>query len=236
VTPSAILFDAVGTLIFPRPDVAEAYQAAGKRFGSRLESDEIRWRFREAFARQEQRDAAGSPVHATDETRERQRWRTIVGEVFADVSDAEGLFEALWEHFAQPQHWQVYDDVADCLAELRSCGCRLGIASNFDDRLDAICQSQPVLHLLPRFVSSRIGHKKPSPEFFRAIERILDLPPERILLVGDDLENDFLAARRAGWQAVSLDRDLQQENDLAPAPSIASLLHLGRFIRFQTPD
>ncbi|HEV3344531.1 MAG TPA: HAD family hydrolase, partial [Pirellulales bacterium] len=57
------------------------------------------------------------------------------------------------------------------------------------------------------FVSSELGVRKPSPDFFSQIAKALHVAAERILLVGDDRSNDYLAARAAGWQAVFLDRD-----------------------------
>ena len=40
-----VLFDAVGTLIYPDPPVAEAYRSIGRRFGSRLSVEQIAARF-----------------------------------------------------------------------------------------------------------------------------------------------------------------------------------------------
>ena len=176
---SAILFDAVGTLITPDPPVAEAYHAAGLHFGSRHRVEAIHLRFRNAFHRQESRDADPSLAHRTSEARELARWRTIVGDVFDDVPETEGLFQALWEHFARPEHWRLYDDVADCWRQLTDAGFLVGIASNFDDRLDAICRAHALLANCPRFVSSQIGHKKPEPgvlSLHRAIPRVAARP------------------------------------------------------------
>jgi putative hydrolase of the HAD superfamily len=207
-----VLFDAVGTLIAPHPSVAEVYQAAGRRFGSRLEIDQVRSRFREAFGRQEQLDAADA---RTSEERERRRWQTIVAEVFCDVGDARKLFESLWDHFAQAAHWKWFDDVPRVVQRLRDCGVRWGVASNFDARLATIINGlSPLSSCEHLFVSSRLGCRKPSVAFFQAIERSLGLPPEQLLLVGDDLENDYHGARAAGWQAVLLDRDAAAPADV----------------------
>lgn len=202
---AAVLFDAVGTLIEPDPPVAEAYQAAGRRFGSQLSSQQILGRFRAAFARQERLDAAESGDR-TDEPRERRRWQAIVGEVFDDVADSAGLFDALWRHFAASAHWRLCPGAADCWRELSARGLALGIASNFDARLLAVCEGLAPLDECRRvFVSSQLGVRKPNPAFFAAIAERLRLPPERILLAGDDLDNDFLAAAAAGWQSVLID-------------------------------
>lgn len=201
----AVLFDAVGTLIEPDPPVAVAYQAAGSRFGSSLSGDEILRRFRAAFAAQERLDAV-QYGDRTDELRERRRWQTIVGEIFDDVADGEGLFAALWAHFAQPTSWRLCPGAADCWRRLSDRGLTLGIASNFDGRLETVCRGLAPLAACRRlFISSQLGVRKPAREFFAAIEARLQMAPERLLLAGDDLTNDYQAARAAGWQSVLID-------------------------------
>jgi putative hydrolase of the HAD superfamily len=197
----AVLFDAVGTLVRPDPPVADAYHAAGRRFGSRLDREVIRHRFAAALARH----AAGGP---TSEPNERIRWQRVVAEVFHDVpAAASDLFAALWDHFASPAHWRVYDDVAEAWRALEARGYILGIASNFDDRLAGICAgSGPLARCKRFFLSSRVGFAKPDARFYAAVERELGLPAEKLLLVGDDPLSDVAAPRAAGWQALLIDR------------------------------
>jgi putative hydrolase of the HAD superfamily len=127
--------------------------------------------------------------------------------VFPLADDPGGLFAALWGHFADPRHWSLFPDVGPCWRNLEARGLVLGIASNFDTRLVVICQGLPPLDACRHvFVSSRLGFRKPGQGFFRAIETALALSPGEIVLVGDDLENDYLAAREAGWQPVFLNR------------------------------
>jgi putative hydrolase of the HAD superfamily len=207
----AVLFDAVGTLIEPHPAVAVAYATAGRRFGSSLSEPEILVRFRAAFSRREAIDAIDT-TGQTSEAGERARWRTIVGEVFDDVAETEDLFEALWEHFAEPKHWRLMAGAAEAWRRLDAPqdGARrlvLGIASNFDSRLEAVCSGLPPLAGCPLFISSRLGHRKPAAAFFRAVEARLGLKPYELLLVGDDLANDYQGALAAGWRAILVDRD-----------------------------
>jgi putative hydrolase of the HAD superfamily len=222
LTPRYVLFDAVGTVLLPDPPVAEAYQAVGHRFGSRLSTAEVLPRFRAAFARQESLDR-GENGQRTSEDRERERWRSIVFEVFADVADREPLFDALWQHFAEPRHWRVTEGAGELLHDLAARNFVLGLASNFDRRLELLVQGLELLvpcrHI---FASSALGSRKPAIEFFRAIERELNAQPRELLLVGDDFENDFLAARHAGWHAVLYD----PENRYDAEPRIKRLSDL----------
>jgi len=201
----AVLFDAVGTLLRPVPCVADVYAAAGRRHGIDLSAAQVGQRFASAFARQEQIDhrwLAGR----TSEPREQERWRHIVRRVFGRTGALDSIFAELWQHFGRPEAWQLDPDVGPIWRELADAGYLLGIASNFDGRLLNLCRVWPELAGCPHvFVSSQIGWKKPSPGFFRAIERRIGLAAGQIMLVGDDVDNDYLAAAAAGWQALLLD-------------------------------
>lgn len=197
-----VLFDAVGTLIYPDPPVAHVYQAVAARFGSRLSMKEIDARFRRSLAAEQ---TCGAP---TSEANERERWRRIVGAVIDDVpADGNAVFEQLWTHFAQPQSWRLFADVQMTLARLHQRGYRLGIASNFDDRLNEVVRGHSGLARLEIvFVSSDLGFTKPHLQFFRAVEERLGAERAQIALVGDDEVSDVQGATAAGWRAIRLDR------------------------------
>lgn len=206
-----VLFDAVGTLIYPDPPVAAAYQAAGAKLGIALSLPEIQARFRAAYGRV----FRGITDPATDEQREQNRWRTVVAEVFAQWPHlVDELWERLWHHFAQPEHWPLFDDVASTLSALQARGYGLGIASNFDARLRRVIAHHPPLQGCRHvFVSTELGHAKPSAAFYAAAQRRLGAHSQEIVLVGDDFENDVSAPRRCGWQAIELCRQLPPRPD-----------------------
>src|SRR5262245_59549078 len=135
----AVLFDAVGTLIHPVPAAGEVYAEAGRRFGSRLPVETVITRFQAAFRRQDELDRARG--YRTDESREHQRWRSIVREVFVEMADPADCFTFLWDYFARPSAWRVEPRVGDTLSALDSRGLVLGVASNFDRRLRAVLAS-----------------------------------------------------------------------------------------------
>src|SRR5438132_4457852 len=111
----AVFFDAVGTLIEPQPFPAEAYCEIGRQYGSRLTCEEIEQRFRLAFRHEDELDRQQN--WRTDEPREEQRWRSIVGTVLDDVSNREACFGELWRHFANAPAWRCLHGVERVLAE-----------------------------------------------------------------------------------------------------------------------
>ena len=230
----AVLFDAVGTLMRPTPSATAVYAAAGMRHGSTLDKKVVAARFKHAFARQESldRDLHGD---RTSEARERDRWEAIVAEVFPCIVEGTTLFEELWRHFGLPESWTLFDDVAETWRALGDSGLTLGVASNFDARLLRICaELHPLADCQQVFVSSLVGWRKPNREFFTAIERTLMLPPEQLLLVGDDLANDYAGARAAGWHAVLVDRSAEVESQSGHVPRehrITTLAELPRWLK-----
>jgi putative hydrolase of the HAD superfamily len=198
----AVLFDAVGTLIYPDPPVAEVYCREGQKLGSSYSSREIASRFRAALARHHQGGV-------TSEELERERWRRIVYEVIDDIDDPqELLLGTLWQHFGAASSWKLFDDVAPAWQELAARGYLLGIASNFDSRLRTICHGHPPLDRCRHiFVSSEVGCPKPELQFYRTVESQLGLRLDQILLVGDDYAADVTGPQAAGWEAAWLRRD-----------------------------
>jgi putative hydrolase of the HAD superfamily len=202
----AVLFDAVGTMIRVESGVAATYRAAGLRYGANIEESVIRQRFDEAMRRENERDER-ELAFRTSEEREFERWKAIVEHVFDQRQRRDEIFADLWQVFARPDTWQLYDDVAQVLLALAGRGLVLGVASNFDCRLRSVMAGLPPLANIEHcFVSSELGYRKPAREFFQAVQAALDLPPQAILFVGDDHENDFLAAQDNGWQALLIDR------------------------------
>jgi len=202
----AVLFDAVGTLIHPAKPVAEVYAAAGHRQGIDLHVDEIEIRFRKAFAKQEQRDTPWEDGR-TSEAHERRRWHAIVADVFDRPKRLETIFEELWDYFAQDAAWRLDADAPEVIQRIRDSGRMVDVASNFDRRLRAIAKSFPPLDACRLFISSELGWRKPRRTFFRKIEAMLSVPASRLMMIGDDVTNDFRGARHASWQAVLLHRD-----------------------------
>jgi putative hydrolase of the HAD superfamily len=147
----------------------------------------------------------------TDEFREFGRWRAIVEDVFGKAACQTGLFDALWNHFADAGNWKVIETARSAAIAAEDFGLQVGVASNFDARLRTIMSAIDGL-FGNVFVSSEIGHRKPSVLFFRAIEGWWECRPDQILLIGDDKENDIAGAQAAGWSAVLTD---EKSDDLA---------------------
>jgi putative hydrolase of the HAD superfamily len=199
----AVFFDAVGTVLHPTPGAPVVYAEAAARYGLDADPATILARFRESFLQEEAADEQVEWV--TSEDREVARWRAIVRRTLPGASD--GCFELLYRHFARPEAWRVPPEAAETFASLASRGLVLGLASNYDERLASVVAGWPELAPLAgrMVISSRVGVRKPGAGFFRCVAEVAGCRADEVVLVGDDLENDFAGATAAGMTAILLD-------------------------------
>ena len=198
-----VVFDAVGTLMYPCPGVPLAYHEIGRRYGSRLSEKVVRERLSVAFGSVVR--PRGDRTSADDE---QAWWRRVVAATLTDVSDPAATFDSLWANFAAAQSWCLYGDVAAGVAAVADRGLRAAIASNFDARLGGIIGGhaeldavRPVLH------AAGLGWRKPARQFFDTVCRELGCTPDAVLYVGDDPHGDVAPARAAGMRALLVARD-----------------------------
>ncbi len=210
---NCVAFDAVGTLIFADPPVPRAYFEIARQYGSSLTQSQIAVRFHEAYRLSESAVLGVSSTDidsqylVTSEDLERKRWKKIAVSVLDDVENFESFFDELYDYFSRPTAWECFDDVHQTLETLKARGYRLAMASNFDRRLNSVCDGLRQLDAIElRVISSLIGHRKPSESFYGAILEQSGCRAEETVMVGDDYQNDVVAARRCGMRAVHLQR------------------------------
>lgn len=219
----AIFFDAVGTLLHPTEPVISTYREAALRQGIDIEEDSIRSRIREAFQRQDAIDLAND--WRTNESREVERWRTIVRETLKELPRPDEAFFELWEWFQKPEAWRTVAETAEVLVQLRERGMILGMASNFDARLAKVVADKPELEPLVEHlvISSLAGWRKPAPEFYSEMIAVAGQEARHILYVGDDPLNDYEGARAAGLRSL-LFTPISNGDDCETIESLLQLL------------
>lgn len=114
----------------------------------------------------------------------------------------------------------AFDDALPTLSVLRDRGYKIALCSNILTPYAA-----PALAALPVpwdaiTWSFKARAAKPNPMIYADLIRTLDVQPDEILFVGDHIENDVTAPRRAGMSALYLRRGYQP---LAPDREIATL-------------
>jgi putative hydrolase of the HAD superfamily len=198
-----IAFDAVGTLIYAEPSVTVAYCRILNDLSGRVVDEAI---VRKVLGIRLAERSRHNDLR-TNEASERQVWYDLIAELVPDADRVDACFNALYDHFGVASNWRCYDDVAATLNGLKSAGLQLVLASNFDERLNAVCAGLRELSEISRvIISSEIGWRKPAPEFFDMVCQQTSCRPDQILFVGDDLLNDIHGAKQAGMATAWIDR------------------------------
>ena len=195
----AVTFDVGGTLIEPWPSVGHVYAEAAARHGVKnVSASLLEARFKAAWRARKDFDYR------------RAGWEALVDEAFQGLAAAPpsaSFFPELYERFAQPEAWRVFEDVQPTLAALAARGIRLGIISNWDERLRGLLGR---LRLEEWFnvvvISCEVGSAKPAPAIFALAAARIGLPAGSIAHVGDSLEMDVRGARAAGFQGLRIQR------------------------------
>lgn len=225
MTLSAVLFDAGNTLVYAHPGrMAEIFRAAG------APATPETVRTAERAARRLLHDAVRDGHAGT----EPEVW----GAYFAALLDGSGVPDGgreaagrgIRDVHASDHLWTwVEPGTAEALQTLRDDGLRLGVISNADGRMEAVLEEVGLRPFFEFVVDSeRVGVEKPDPRIFREGCRLLDLPPEACLYVGDLYPVDYVGATGAGLQAVLLD-PLGVHADRAP--TIPDLQALPAYVR-----
>jgi putative hydrolase of the HAD superfamily len=203
----AIIFDAGGTLICPAKPIGETYAQFAYPYGVKLPAEATTEAFFAAFKGSAPRKS-GVPVNGDD----RAWWKQVVRRSLPEGSFAEEkifneFFDAVYLHFAKPAAWEVYPEVMEVLEALRDYDVDLAVLSNWDNRLHPVLDGHGIGEFLPRrFISTELGWEKPDAAIYRHVAEQLRIAPGSILSVGDDAKNDVEAPRKAGWQALQIER------------------------------
>ena len=221
----AIFFDAGGTLFKPHPSVGAVYAQVAKRYGMVVQEKEIERLFREEFAR---RDRLASPRAHSNEKNEKIWWKDLVKNVFERATSLrafDAFFDELYDWFARAEVWKLYEDALPLLKTLQGKKIVLGIVSNWDSRLFSICEGMGVKPYFDFILASCVvGSAKPDAGIFKEALRLAHCVPEEALHVGDSVENDFFGAKRAGLNALLVNRNGRETGNVETIRSLDGVL------------
>jgi putative hydrolase of the HAD superfamily len=226
-TVRAVFFDVDFTLIYPGPTFrGEGYQRFCERHGIAVDPS----RFDEAVSL-----ASAVLDEARDHIYEDALFHRYTAAIIRGMGGAGGAIEEcareMYREWAACHHFQLYDDVPDVLRTLASGGIRIGLISN-SHRCLASFQSHFELQglITAALSSSEHGYLKPHPSIFDAALRLIGVPAEDAVMVGDSLAHDIVGARRVGMAGVLVRRSGSSDSATAPevsdVPVIRSLVEL----------
>ena len=207
IAVESVVFDVGGTLIDPVSSVGEIYASVASEHGwTGLDAKRLDGQFHDAWKSKKE-------FHYRLED-----WEEIVIQSFAGVlepSACSDIFPTLYRRFEDSSNWLVHEDVVPTLDALAGRGFRLGIISNWDQRLKPLLRALRLERFFEWiFVSCDIGFEKPSSVIFEYALSKMGLPSERIIYVGDQRDVDVLGARQVGMHSKLIDRNSQGGSDV----------------------
>lgn len=205
-----IFLDAAGTLIHPRVPVGQSYADIALRHGVGTSAEAVDRAFRLAWKQ------SPSPLHPEGQGSpddDRGWWQGVVRKTFHAVlgqplpeDTLVPMFAELYDHFAQPEAWTVYEEVPSALDSMAGLQ-PLWVLSNFDRRLLSILSGHGLSSFFEGFIlSSEVGASKPHPRIFQAAIKTARSPANECFHIGDDPACDHEGAAAAGMQVFPLER------------------------------
>src|SRR5208283_3042351 len=135
-----------GTLIEPWPSVGHVYAEVAAQHGLRgLSVEVLNRQFAAAW------DARAEFNYS------RAEWGEVVDAAFSGLTQerpSDTFFAEVYERFSEPESWRVFEDVRPVIEALASLGVKLGIVSNWDDRLGLLLRRLGLLDYFEAVVVS----------------------------------------------------------------------------------
>ena len=196
----AVSFDFHGTLAAVSPSPGAIYSRVAADFGLYAEADELSQHFGLAFQRVRQ---AHEIPYGCDESDARDFWFAVIVDCFQsclgkNITISETLCMALFDAFGRGDSWEVLPGVRECLAWCWDNRIATLVCSNFDARIHRVLKDLELGGFKQVIPSSLVGIPKPDPEILLLATSLLVIEPEELLHVGDNAEEDGLAAKAAG--------------------------------------
>jgi putative hydrolase of the HAD superfamily len=197
----AVLFDVDFTLARPGPELGPAGDVrAGRRHELTLEPA----RYEEA------RDAALVDLRRHPELEhDDEIWfrftERIVRGMGGDADSAYACAVEITRAWERHENFELYDDVPEAFAAVRSAGLSIGLVSNSARDVREFARHHG-LDVDAGISSFHHGRTKPHASIFRAVLDLLDVEPPEAVMVGDMIADDIEGARAVGMRAVLLDR------------------------------
>lgn len=229
-----VLWDVKDTLLKVRRSVGEQYCEEAQKAGLSLNSAEVDAAFRQAYRHHSRHYPNYGIAHGLGG---QTWWKGVVEDTFTqcrvhDPALLSKLADNLYHNFCGPENWEIFPDSEMALKSCSSMGLKLGVVSNFDNRLEGILRGCGLLsHFSFLLTSEDAGIAKPNPVIFEQAIQKCGVPASNIAHVGDHYIYDYLTSRSLGIQGYLLERDHKDSHPDVPSRHLLrSLKELPRLL------
>jgi putative hydrolase of the HAD superfamily len=224
----AVFFDLYHTLIGYDPPREESVASTLARMGVNVQSKTLR---RPLVTADEYfyRETGKKPLKDRNEAETVTLWsdyQTIVLKEAGIEPTSELIKNILIDMKKAKYDLVLFEDVLPALNTLKARKLALGVISNADRDISPLLDKLGILDLLKvRLTSKEAGVSKPNKGIFQKGAENMGISPGEALYVGDQWVVDVQGARRAGMQALLLDRGGYFE-EIPESEKITSLVEI----------
>jgi HAD superfamily hydrolase (TIGR01662 family) len=198
----AVLFDVDFTLARPGPELGpDGYVRAGERHGLSLEPTRY-----EAAREAALVDLRRHPELEHDDEIWFRFTERIVRGMGGEADSAYDCAVEITRAWERHENFELYEDVPEALAAVRSAGLRIGLVSNSARDVREFARHHG-LEVDAGISSFHHGRSKPHASIFRAVLDLLGVEPADSAMVGDTIADDIEGALALGMRAILLDRE-----------------------------
>ncbi|RWS28840.1 rhythmically expressed gene 2 protein-like protein [Leptotrombidium deliense] len=248
-----ITFDVTNTLVLFKNSVGHEYckVASAHKVPVNIQTEE---KLKHSFKKQWKSWNEKHPNYgATTGLTSKQWWSALVNLTFRDAGFTNEMLSSeilanvadnLWVKYSGIDCWTLKTDAIETLKYIRNeySYVKLGIISNSDERVLSILNDFGIRQYFDFVVVSAIVKcEKPNPDIFKfALHAAGIEDPKQALHIGDDVNKDYLAAKKYGWNALLLNEKRllnlnRVENDHV-VTSFKELIKHPLFKQFKTID
>ncbi|XP_066436199.1 haloacid dehalogenase-like hydrolase domain-containing protein 3 [Eleutherodactylus coqui] len=209
-----LTWDVKDTLLRLRLPVGQQYQAEAKSRGLQVNPTALEASFREVYRNHWRL----FPNYGLSQGMTSHRWwLDVVSQTFRlsgiqDEKILQPLAERLYQDFSTAEYWEVLPGAREALQGCGELGLKMAVISNFDRRLEDILRLVGLDgHFDFVLTSERAGVAKPDVGIFHKALKLGDVLPQCAVHVGDNLVNDYKAARHAGMFSLLFQRRLMAD-------------------------
>lgn len=210
---SLITFDVVNTIIKVRGSPGIQYAKVANQNGMTVQAEVLDKVYKDVWHEKK----AEHPVYGIHHgIAPKDWWHDFVIRVFTKAgynSDRKQLSDVsrkIWKHYNDcAEHcWDILPHSEHVLQKIKCNGYKLGVISNFDERLQPTLEALSLVKYFDFFVNCILAQcAKPDRRIFEEALKLGNVGPQQCLHVGDDVREDYFAARELGINAVLLVRE-----------------------------
>lgn len=199
-----VTFDVTNTIIKILGGVGKNYAKVASLYGKNIDALTIDKSFKVVYKRNAEMYPNFGVNHGLTSSK---WWDTVVTETLTetgtDLENLDKIAKHLFVYFSTNQGWEVVPDTIETLSKLKTTGIKLGVISNFDERLEKILMQLALRHYFDFVICSAAARvAKPDAGIFQLALEKAGVEACDAVHIGDNVVNDYFGPRNAGINGI----------------------------------